>query len=69
MAPQFDRALRDLLHAAGAGLSGKAAAAMKSGTVQSPHETSRYPLAFRAGTPPTPSCVRPAYRRHFDVSF
>jgi hypothetical protein len=67
MAPQFDRALRELLRGAGWHWSAKDVAAMKSGTAQLRGEILPYLSAYPVGTPPTPSCARPACPKLFDV--
>src|SRR5258707_7998377 len=68
MAPQFDRALRDLPRAAGCTFVRQGEGAMKSGTARLRNETLPYQLGFPAGTPLTPFSAKPACPRRFEYA-
>jgi len=65
MAPQFDRPLRDLLRAAGCTLIRQGRGSHEIWHCPITGETLQCRSASRAATRPTPSCARPACRKHF----
>jgi len=65
MAPQFDRALRDLLRAAGCALVRQGKGSHEIWHSRSLGETSRYRSGFRAAIRPMPFCDRRVCRRPF----
>jgi hypothetical protein len=63
MAPQFDRALRDLLRAAGCTLVRQGRGSHEIWHSPITKRNFAVPSAFRADTPPMLSCVRPDWQR------
>jgi hypothetical protein len=66
MAPQFDRAPRDLLRTAGCIFVRQGLGSHEICTARSPSETSLCRSAFRVAILPTPSCAKPACPRRSD---